>query len=104
MEVTALRVRDYDGLTRALDQRRRELGLRMADLDQRSGVADGYSAKLICGMRRFGEMSLPAILGALECDLVVVPRQSASPPVERRSLSADKAGGFTHVNTGVSQT
>jgi hypothetical protein len=56
-------------------------------------VTGGYSAKLFCGMRRFGEMSLGAILGALECDLVVVPRKSSA-SVEARHLSADDAGKF----------
>jgi hypothetical protein len=101
MEVAALRVKSYSDLLRQLDARRRELGLRMADLDQRSGVADGYSAKLICGMRRFGEMSLPAILGALAVDLVVVPRPGVA-PVEHRQLSADAADEFVHRDTGVS--
>jgi hypothetical protein len=79
MEVAALRVRDYPGLLRQLDRRRQELNMRMEDLDHRSGVQPGYSAKLLVGLRRFGEMSLPCILGALECDLVVVPRPDAAP-------------------------
>jgi hypothetical protein len=37
-------------------------------------------------------MSLPAILGALDVDLVVVPRNAR--PTERRSLSADTADRF----------
>jgi hypothetical protein len=64
----------------------------MEDVDARSGVQDGYSAKLFVGIRRFGEMSLPAILGALDVDLVVVPRNAR--PTERRSLSADTADRF----------
>jgi hypothetical protein len=86
METVALRVRDYPGLLRQLDRRRCELGLRMEDVDAKSGVQDGYAAKLFVGVRRFGEMSLPAILGALECDLVIVPRPKAeAAPAERRT-------------------
>ena len=96
MEVAALRINTYPDLLRQLDRRRRELGLRMEDLDHVSGLQGGYSAKLFCGMRRFGELSLSCLLGALECDLVVVPRAEAS-PAERRALSADKAGAFDRV-------
>jgi hypothetical protein len=93
MEVAALRVNTYPGLMRELDRRRQELGLRMADVDAKSGVQDGYSAKLFVGIRRFGPMSLSAILGALQADLVVVPRADAT-PAERRALSAGRAGNF----------
>jgi hypothetical protein len=92
MEVAALRVNTYPDLLRQLDRRRRELGLRMEDVDAKSGCQDGYSAKLFVGIRRFGPMSLNAVLGALECDLVVVPKAEAAP--ERRALSANKAGAF----------
>jgi hypothetical protein len=102
MEVAALRVNTYPDLLRQLDRRRQELGLRMEDVDHKSGVLDGYSAKLFVGIRRFGQMSLPAVLGALECDLVVVPR-SATAPAERRGLSADKADTFDHRHTGESE-
>lgn len=78
-EVATLRHNTYSGLLRQLDARRRELGLRMADVDAKSGVQDGYAAKLFVGIRRFGPMSLSAILGALQCDLVVVPRPGSSP-------------------------
>ena len=93
MEVAALRVNTLPDLLRQLDRRRQELGLRMEDLDHVSGVQPGYSAKLLVGIRGFGQMSLPAILGALQADLIVVPRADAS-PAERRALSADKAGAF----------
>src|SRR5271163_4641243 len=91
MEVAALRVRTYPDLLRQLDRRRRELGMRMEDVDHKSGVQDGYSAKLFVGIRGLGQMSLPAILGALDADLVVVPRPDAR-PAEQRSLGAVAAG------------
>jgi hypothetical protein len=95
MEVAALRVRTFPDLLRQLDRRRRELGLRMEDVDHKSGVQDGYSAKLFVGIRGFGAMSLPAILGALDADLVVIPRPG-SRAVETRQLSADSAGLVEH--------
>jgi hypothetical protein len=91
MEVTALRVNTYDGLLRELDRRRRELGMRMADVDAKSGVQDGYAAKLFVGIRRFGEMSLPSVLGALDVDLVVLPRKPAEAAPERGPMSATAA-------------
>jgi hypothetical protein len=45
----------------------------------------GYSAKLFCGMRRFGEMSLPVVLQTLGVELLVAPvkGREADTPVER---------------------
>ena len=99
MEVAALRVNTLPDLLLQLDRRRRELGLRMEDLDHVSGVQPGYSAKLFVGIRGFGQMSLPAILGALQADLIVVPRADAS-PAEQRSLGPRAAGTFEHRHTG----
>ena len=45
------------------------------DLDHRSGVASGYSAKLIVGMKHLGPMSMDAILGALKVDIVLIERR-----------------------------
>jgi hypothetical protein len=59
-------VRDYASLRAAIDARRRALGITFEALDQISGVADGYSSKLACGLRSFGPMSLPSILDALQ--------------------------------------
>jgi hypothetical protein len=55
----AVKVRDYTELVQYLDARRRQLGMRMADLDYKSGLQEGYAAKLICGMRSLGPVSLP---------------------------------------------
>jgi hypothetical protein len=67
----------------------------MEDVDHKSGVQDGYSAKLFVGIRGFGVMSLQAILGALDADLVVIPRPGSS-PVETRQLSAGRAEHVEH--------
>lgn len=70
-------VRDYPGLRKALDARRRELGWTMLELDHRAGWQDGYSAKLLGpnGSRHFGQMSLEVMLAALGVELVLCPSQ-----------------------------
>jgi hypothetical protein len=96
----AVKARDYPELLQVLDARRRELGLTMEAFDERSGLTNGYSAKLFVGMRRFGEMSLPVVLQTLGVELLVA--MPPATPVERRGLSADKADRFDHRDTGES--
>ena len=49
-----------------------------ADLDAVSGVADGYSAKVVKGIKHFADMSMPSLFGALRLRLVVVPIETAT--------------------------
>lgn len=67
-------IRTYDDLRLAIDARRREKGLTMLDLDAVTGLTDGYSAKLCCGMRHFGSLSFGLVLQALGMELVVRQR------------------------------
>jgi hypothetical protein len=78
----AIRCRTYEQLTSALAARRRQLGLRQLDADEKSGLQSGYFGKIECGARKLGNLSLPMALAALDCDLLLVPR-SSSAPVER---------------------
>jgi hypothetical protein len=78
-----VRIRDYDQLRSALAARRRQLGLRQLDLDEKSGLMSGYSGKIEVGIRKLGNISLPNILAGLDADLLLVPRQSTDAPVER---------------------
>jgi hypothetical protein len=89
--VPAIRVSDYSQLLQALNARRQALGLTMEVFDEKSGLTGGYSAKLFCGMRRFGEMSLPVVLQTLGVELYVAMPPAA--PVEPR-LSCDSADRF----------
>jgi hypothetical protein len=89
----AIRCRDYDQLRQALAGRRRQLGLRQLDLDEKSGLQNGYCGKIEKGIRRLGDLSLPMILAGLDCDLLLAPRSEVA-PVETRHLSADTAGQF----------
>jgi hypothetical protein len=67
----AVKVKDYTELVQVLDARRRQLGMRMADLDYKSGLQEGYAAKLICGMRNLGPVSLPLMLETLGVEILV---------------------------------
>jgi transcriptional regulator with XRE-family HTH domain len=61
---------DYAQLRQLVAARRKELGLRQLEVDEMAGVQSGYTGKLECGDRHFGDMSLGAILGALGMSLV----------------------------------
>ena len=67
-------VRDYAELRRAIDTVRRAKGWTMMDMDAAIGLADGHSAKLICGTRHFGSLTLPLVLEGLGIEIVVRPR------------------------------
>ena len=69
---TIATVTDYPGLVAALAARRRALGLSLEELDERSGVQSGYSAKIECNMRNLGIVSLPSLLGALGLKIAIV--------------------------------
>jgi hypothetical protein len=99
----AVKVRDYAELIQYLDARRRQLGMTMVDLDYKSGLQEGYAAKLICGMKTLGPVSLPLMLQTLGLEilltldklgleLLVAEKRALRPSdIERRALSADKA-------------
>jgi hypothetical protein len=67
----AVKVKDYTQLVQVLDARRRQLGYTMTDVDYKSGLQEGYAAKLICGMRSLGPMSLPLMLQTLGLEILV---------------------------------
>jgi transcriptional regulator with XRE-family HTH domain len=75
----AIRCRDYDQLRGALAARRRQLGLTQLQVDQRAGLQDQYCGKLEIGTRMLGNLSLPMLCAALDVDILVAPRSSASP-------------------------
>jgi hypothetical protein len=79
-------VRGYDDLLSAARARMAQLDITFATLDAVSGVASGYSAKLLgpepC--KRFGEMSLGAIMGALGLKLAVLDDPEALAQVRDR--------------------
>ena len=70
--------RDYGELRALIDARRIELRMKLLDLDHDAGLQNGYAAKLVCGMRNFGPLTLGPILDALGVDIVLQPRQAGS--------------------------
>jgi hypothetical protein len=70
--------RDYEELRKTIDARRIELRMKLLDLDHDAGLQNGYAAKLVCGMRNFGPLTLGPILDALDVDIVLRPRQAGS--------------------------
>jgi hypothetical protein len=66
--------RDYDGLRTLINARRIELRMKLLDLDHDARLQNGYAAKLVCGMRNFGPLTLGPILDALGVDIVLIPR------------------------------
>jgi len=67
-------IRNYDELRRAIDAARRSRGWTMLEMDAALGLADGHSAKLICGTRHFGSLTLPLVLEGLGLELIVRKR------------------------------
>ena len=62
----AIRIRDYSQLTQALAARRRQLGLRQLDADEKASLQPEYFGKIECHDRCLGPLSLPMALAALE--------------------------------------
>jgi hypothetical protein len=93
MAVQAIRCRTYQELTAALAARRRQLGLRQLDADEKSGLQTGYVGKIESHVRHLGPLSLPMLCAAYDIDILVAPRSEIA-PVEHRGLSGDKADRF----------
>jgi hypothetical protein len=66
-------VSDYRTLMGAFVERKLALGLTNLDLDDRGGLAGGYTSKLFCGSKRLGLETLGKLLVALEARIIVVP-------------------------------
>jgi hypothetical protein len=88
----AIRIRDYDRLRQAISARRRQLGLRQLEADEKSGLQSGYFGKIECGDRHLGPISLPNLLAALDADLYFAPRSDVAPVIEQRQGSAAGSG------------
>jgi hypothetical protein len=71
----------YDEFRRLLNQRRVEHGMTFADLDARSGLADGYSSKILSSPitahgryhRNIGPLAFDCILSSLKVRLRLEP-------------------------------
>jgi hypothetical protein len=67
---------DFDGMRAAFALRKNDLRLTNLEIDDIAGLQGGYTGKILCGMKRPGDMSLPALLGALGCELALVRASS----------------------------
>jgi hypothetical protein len=67
-------VRSYQQLRAAVAARRKALGWSQLEVDYRSGLMDGYTGKIECGTRHFGDLSLGLVLQTLGLELIVRPR------------------------------
>jgi hypothetical protein len=87
-DVTAKLITSLDDLIEALRQRRDELDISHETIDDVSGLQPGYTSKVLARMKGLGPVSLPALLGALACGLVLVEdplqRTLVEPRWERR--------------------
>ncbi len=85
-------VSEYDDLRAIARARMAELGISFETLDAVSGVCAGYSAKILgphpC--KRFGPVSLPAILGALGIKLVAFEDPEALARVQSRLVKRNE--------------
>lgn len=70
--MTAIEVQTFDDLRKAFAEHRRQSGVRQLELDDIAGLQSGYTGKLECGTKRYGDMSLSCTLGALGLRLVVM--------------------------------
>ena len=66
------RVTKFDDLRDLIDTHRKSLGITLLILDEMAGLQNGYASKLACGVKNYGNMSLPSVLGALGLELWVV--------------------------------
>jgi hypothetical protein len=76
-------IRDHDELVALVRRRQDELGVACVTIDQVAGLADGHFAKLTCGIKRFGPVSIFLVLSALG-----LPRN------ENYAANAYKRGGL----------
>ena len=74
----------------ALNIRRQELNLTLNDLDAILGFAERYASKIFARnyQKNLGKLSLPAMLKALGCKLVIVADDTpdALPPITKRAI------------------
>ena len=79
------KVSTHKDLIAALVARRRSLGLTQIDVDAIGGLAGGHTAKIECGTKKVGYVSLALLLGALKLELLAVPASGATKPLQAAS-------------------
>ncbi len=82
---------DYDQLRKLVAARRVELGLRQLEVDDLAGVPNGYTGKLECGMKHFGDISLGPVLGVLGIVLSASKQSETDSETWTKGRLAEKA-------------
>ena len=77
-------VRDMPGIVEVFRDRIRALGITHATVDALSGLPDGYTGKLLCGMKQPGPIAIQALCGALAIAFVPVIDESQVARVRSR--------------------
>lgn len=77
-------VRNMAGMIEAFRARIRVLGLTFETVDHVAGLAPGYTAKLMCGMKRPGPVAIQALCGALAIGFVPVVDEEQAAKVQAR--------------------
>lgn len=72
-----LPITDLTTLAKALAIVRKERGLSQLAMDYTAGLAEGHTAKLECGDKGFGKISLPLVLQALDVELICRKRDAS---------------------------
>ena len=85
------RVTTLEAIVTACQARRKQLGLPQLAVDDLSGLHSGYTAKLECGLKGLGKLSLPLLLGALKLELAVVPQSRLHQSLKQASSLASSA-------------
>ena len=78
----------YRELRQAFAAARKARGLTQLAVDDIAGVQSGYTGKLECGDKNFGEMSFDSILGALGMALVLTPASDVKETAGPRAVPA----------------
>lgn len=85
-------VHDYHGLIHAIRERKAELGMSDAALDEIAGLPPGYAGKVLGQslVKRLGPMSLSAVVGALGLRLTLVEDPMATAKIVARFVRRDE--------------
>jgi hypothetical protein len=86
--------RNVSEIAAAMNARRLQLGLTIAELNEIAGFAGGYTAKIFAPGydKSLGKLSLPVLLESLGLRLAIISDDGAIPPITRRALNERTTG------------
>lgn len=77
-------------IAKLLQRRRYELGISGETLSNIAGLADRHLSKIECGSKGLGTMSLPTLLSALGCQLILVANNEMLPRIVSKNIGSTK--------------